>query len=494
MEALIDKLRRMSEVRVLVVGDMMLDRFTYGTVERISPEAPVPVFQIKEQREMLGGAGNVVANLRTLGCSVLAAGLVGRDTDGDQVERRLRESGAHSLLFRPAGYPTIVKTRLIASGSHLSRVDREEPLPILEKILPRLGRVMRRLAQQVDIVLLSDYGKGLLTEQTTPLLINICRELGKKVIVDPKGRDYAKYRGATLVKPNLKEFAQAAAASLPHPSAPEFEARVTELALGLIRRHDLGNLIVTLGEHGMVLISPQNNPPFLRIPTQVKEVYDVSGAGDTSLAVLGAALGCDTSIDDAMRLANVGSGLVVAKLGTATVSTEEIARALRQTPPATAAVLPPERKILTPEQAVPVIRDLQQAGKRVGFTNGVFDCCHLGHLRSFYATRQLCDVLVVALNTDSSVRRLKGPKRPVQDEATRSQLVASLEYVDYVILFDDDTALNLVRRLRPDVLAKEGYTPDHWPEAQFVRTYGGQVVTLPHIDGYSTSGLVQKMQ
>ena len=495
MVSLIETLRSLANVRVLVVGDLMLDRFTYGKVERISPEAPVPVFQIREQKEMLGGAGNVVANLRALGCSVSVVGLVGRDTDGDRVERMLKECGAKPMLFRPADFPTIVKMRLIASGSHLSRVDRVEPLPCLDRELPRIANIVRRFVQQVDIVLLSDYGKGLLTEQTSPIIIDICRELGKQVIVDPKGADYTKYRGATLVKPNLKEFAQATAASLPDPRTPDFEPRLTDLALSLINRLNIANLIVTLGEHGMALISPQANPPFLRIPTQAKEVYDVSGAGDTSLAVLGAALGCGTPIEAAMRLANVASGLVVAKLGTATVTADEITRALSQSGTRSGStVLPPERKIMTLDQAEQAVRNLRKAGKRIGFTNGAFDCCHMGHLRSFIATRKLCDVLVVALNSDACVRRLKGPSRPVQDEATRSLLLASMEFVDLVILFDEDTPMHIVERLRPDVLAKEGYTIDQWPEAQFAQSYGAQVVTLPRVEGYSTSNLVKKMK
>ncbi len=498
MVSLIDSLRSFSSVRVLVLGDLMLDRFTYGKVERISPEAPVPVFQIREQKEMLGGAGNVAANLRSLGCEVSVVGLVGRDADGDLVEQLLRDCGAKPILFRPEGFPTIVKMRLIASGSHLSRVDREEPLPILKKVLPRVGNIFRRLVQQVDIVLLSDYSKGLLTEQTTRIFIDICREQNKKVIVDPKGKDYAKYHGAMLVKPNLKEFVQATGSTLPDPRSDAFLPRLTELAISLIKKHEFGSLIITLGEHGMALVSPDITPPLLRIPTQAKEVYDVSGAGDTSLAVLGAALGCQTPLDSAMRLANIASGLVVAKLGTATVSCEELLQALPKEGKIESAIsdtlLLPERKILSLDAAEAVIRRLQHAGKRVGFTNGAFDCCHMGHLRSFMAARKLCDALVVAINSDASVRRLKGETRPVQDEATRSLIVASLEYVDYVIIFDDDTAMNVVQRLRPDVLAKEGYTVDNWPEAQFVQSYGGQVVTLPRVEGYSTSNLVHKMK
>ena len=245
----------------------------------------------------------------------------------------------------------------------------------------------------------------------------------------------------------------------------------------------------------MALISPHTDPPFLRIPTQAKEVYDVSGAGDTSLAMLGAALGCGAPIEEAMRLANAASGLAVAKLGTATVTSDEIAHSLMQKEAHDNATwLSPEHKIMTINQAEEVVCNLRKEGKCIGFTNGVFDCCHMGHLHFFIATRRLCDVLIVAVNSDASVQRLKGEGRPVQDEGTRSLLLASLEFVDMVILFDEDTPMHIIERLRPDVLVKGGYTIDQWPEAQFAQTYGARVITLPRVGGYSTSNLIKKMK
>lgn len=492
METLSTYISRFSAVRVLVIGDMILDQFTYGKVERISPEAPVPVFKVTHEKTMLGGAGNVVANLSALGCSVSTIGAVGQDANGEKISELLSQCGAHSYLLRVPGYPTIVKTRLIASGNHLSRVDREEAAPVLTDMMERYEKMLYRVVKQVDIVLISDYNKGLLTAETTPMIVKACRELGKPVIVDPKGADYSKYAGATLVKPNLKEFTEVSGKGSYAPAAPDFAERLRQGALDVLRRYKLSNLLVTLSEHGMALISAEEPERLLQIPTQAREVFDVSGAGDTSLATLGAALGAGVPMRDAMRLANLASGIVVGKLGTATVTQEELQQALHTPTPIDP--LTPERKILTLDQAEPIIRELKAQGKSIGLTNGAFDCCHMGHLTSFIRARKLCDALVVAVNTDASVRRYKGPSRPIQNEQTRALLLASMEFIDYVILFDEDTPMRIIERLQPDVLAKEGYTIDRWPEAQYARTYGAKIVTLPRVEGYSTSALVEKMK
>ena len=492
MASLASYINGFSKVRVLVIGDLILDQFTYGKVERISPEAPVPVFKVTHEKKMLGGAGNVVANLCALGCSVSLIGVVGRDANGEKISDLLQECGAHSYLLRAHDYPTIVKTRLIAGGSHLSRVDREEATPVLTGLMDRYERMLRRVVQHMDIVLISDYNKGLLTAETTPMVVKVCREFGKPVIVDPKGGDYSKYTGATLVKPNLKEFIEVSGHGHYRPAEPDFPAQLKAGARELLSRYELSNLLVTLGEYGMALISADEPERLLQIPTQAREVFDVSGAGDTSLATLGAALGSGVPMREAMQLANLASGIVVGKLGTATVTQDELRRAL-DTPESTDE-FNPERKILTLEQAEPIIRSLKMQGKQIGFTNGAFDCCHLGHLSSFIRARNLCDALVVAVNSDASVKRYKRPTRPIQDERTRALLLASMEFIDYVIVFDEDTPMHIIDRLRPDVLAKEGYTLDRWPEAQFAQTYGAKIITLPRVEGFSTSALVEKMK
>ena len=486
--------------KVLVIGDIMLDRFEYGKVERISPEAPVPVFKFAREKVMLGGAGNVVANLVSLGCRTTFIGIIGDDFNGEMIVSLLKKSGAHSHTLKLSDYPTIIKTRFIANNNHLLRADQEDPMPFDETLIPKFLAILQKAVSRADIVLVSDYNKGLVNSKVCPKIIEICRKAGKKVIIDPKGADYSKYSGATLVKPNLKEFSEATGRKY-DPKSADFRRDIISGAKLLFEKYGIQNLIVTLSEHGMMTISSGDPDNAVHIPTAAREVFDVSGAGDTSLAALGAALGAGVPVPEAARLANAASGIVVAKLGTATVSADELRQALQSRQrgaeeckkPYSEKKLNPERKIITLEQAAEIVNSLRAENKKIGFTNGCFDCCHLGHISSFIKAKEACDVLFVAVNSDSSVKRHKGENRPLQDEKTRSLLLASLEYIDYVIIFDEDTPLGIVERLRPDIVAKEGYTLDRWPEGRLAESYGGKAVILPRIDGYSTTGMLAKL-
>lgn len=480
------------KVRALVIGDIMLDRFIYGKIDRISPEAPVPVFKLSTEKQMLGGAGNVVANLTSLGCKVSFIGIIGKDENGRKLSVLLEKNGAHSHLLRLDDYPTIVKTRLIAGNNHLARVDQEEILPVVTRLLPRYNRILTQAIKKVDVVLVSDYNKGLLTPVTAQMIIEICNRFNKKVILDPKGSDYSKYVGATLVKPNLKEFSEATGRKY-NPQSNDFHEQIKQGAKILFEKYQIKNLIITLSEYGMIHISKENPDDLIQIPTVAKEVYDVSGAGDTSLATLGISIGADVPIREAMKLANLASGIVVGKLGTATVNAEELKSALSQREP-TEDGWNQKKKIISLDQAQKIVINLKEKGKKVGFTNGCFDCCHLGHLNSFMQAKKLCDTLIVAVNSDASIKRYKGPTRPIQDEKTRAMLLASLEFIDYVIVFEEDSPLHIVETLKPDVVAKEGYTLDKWPEGRLALSYGGEAVILKRIEGYSTSNLVEKMK
>lgn len=492
MPLLTSYIENFKNIRVLVIGDIMLDRFIYGKVERISPEAPVPVFKFVREKIMLGGAGNVAANLVALGAHCNFIGITGKDEAGRRLADILAENGVHAHLLRLDNYPTIIKTRLIAGANHLARVDEEEILPVIAELLPRFHRILSQAIKNADIVLISDYNKGLLTSVTAQMIIDICRQHGKKVIVDPKGADYSKYAGATLVKPNLKEFSEATGRKY-NPQSADFQAQVKDGARLLFSRFHIQNLLITLSEYGMIHVPAENPDELLQISTEAKEVYDVSGAGDTALATLGAALGSGVPLKDAMKLANTASGIAVGKLGTATVTAEELRTnlSLRAAPDDG---WTQKKKIITPEQAKCIVKGLREQGKTIGFTNGCFDCCHLGHLNSFMQAKKLCDVLIVAVNSDASVKRYKGENRPVQDEKTRAMLLASLEMVDYVIVFEEDSPLFLVEMLKPDVVAKEGYTLENWPEGRLAESYGGKAVILKRLEGYSTSNLVAKMK
>ncbi len=479
------------DVKVLCVGDIMLDEFVYGSVGRISPEAPVPVINPKTTKEMLGGAGNVVANLCTLGCKTSFIGVIGRDYNGKKISQKLKDLGANTHLITKSDWPTIVKTRLISGSNHLLRIDREEKLTLTAKETSKFISEFTKLVKESDVVLLSDYNKGVLTTTITPILIEICNKYNKPVIIDPKGTQYQKYNNATLVKPNLKEFSEATGMTFDAKS-PDFENSIKTGAKKLFNEHGIKNLIVTLSEHGMMFIPSSDINETLHIPTVAKEVYDVSGAGDTSLATLGASIGANAPIKDAMKLANRASGIVVGKSGTATVTADELQSAINQTTQSKGEWKQKE-KLITLPQAIKIVSELKKQNKVIGFTNGCFDCLHAGHLSSFVQSKNNCDVLFVGMNSDASVKKLKGPTRPIQDEKTRGMLLASLEFIDYVIVFDDDTAMPIIDAIRPDVIAKEGYEIKDWPEAQRVISYGGRAITLPRLDGYSTTGLLNKI-
>ena len=482
------------DVRVLCIGDVMLDHFLYGKVERISPEAPVPVFNYRSEKSMLGGAGNVVANLKTLGCRADLICFIGRDSAGAEVRRQLEAVSANSLAIEVEGFPTIEKTRVIAGNSHLLRIDNERRFDDVPEADVVLEAELDARVQAADIVLLSDYAKGMLSPERCQRIIMACRKAGKPVIVDPKGSDYSKYSSATVVKPNLKEFNQATGMAA-SPESGDFFDLLREGARRLFEAHGIENLLVTLSEHGMVFVSAQDPDKLFHIPTEAREVFDVSGAGDTSLAAFGASLAAGADIRDAMKLANIASGIAVGKLGTSCVSDQEIQDALSRRRTAGSSLgWKQKSKIVSVAEAAEIAAQLREQGRKVGFTNGCFDLLHQGHLHSLMQARQHCDALMVGLNTDASIKRLKGPERPIQDEKTRALLLASLEFVDFVIMFDDDTALPTVDAVRPDLILKEGYTLDRWPEAQFVESYGGKAVTLSRLEGFSTTSTIARMK
>lgn len=472
-------------VRLLCVGDVMMDVFINGSVARVSPEAPVPVLRKKRESRMPGGAGNVVANLCSLGCRTLFGGVVGQDAEGDLLRDFMRKLGADdSMLVALEGYPTSVKTRMVAGGHHLLRLDQEEFLQMSDDFVSAWLELVCSHLPDCDLVLISDYGKGLFDSRTTPEIIRRSRAIGKMVIVDPKLEDWTIYSGASLVKPNLKEFS-AVAHGVFHPGEADFLDKAVAAGREVCRRFAVDNILVTLSEHGMLLIPADEAEPPVHLPTEARDVFDVSGAGDTSLAALGAALAAGASLRQAMKLANAASGIVVGKFGTACVKPDELKMAISSKAVAGQ---------LTEEEAVELVKKWQAQGKVVGFTNGCFDVLHPGHIRSFALAHEYCDVLVVGMNSDASVRRLKGPSRPINDQESRMAMLLALKAVDYVVVFDDDTALPLMERMRPNVIAKEGYALEQWPEGRFVMSYGGRAVTLPRLEGFSTTNLIEKMK
>jgi D-beta-D-heptose 7-phosphate kinase/D-beta-D-heptose 1-phosphate adenosyltransferase len=468
--------------RVLVVGDVMLDRYVYGTVERISPEAPIPVVRVEHRVSMPGGAGNVARNVAALGASASLIGIIGDDGAGSELDDLLGAlDGVAPMLLHAPDRPTTVKVRYIAGGQQLFRADDEFSGPLSSSLVDSLLAAFGEALPEHDVVVLSDYAKGALDDAVLGPLIERARAAGKPVIADPKSRDLSRYRGASLLTPNLSELASAT--DLPCGTEDEVAAAA---ALAL-ERAGAEALLVTLSERGMALA--RRGGTALHLAAEAREVFDVSGAGDTVAATLGTAVAAGLALDDAARLANAAAGVVVGKLGTAVVHRADLAAALHGRDMRDA-----EHKLCTAEVAVDRVEQWRRRGQRVTFTNGCFDLIHPGHVALLDQARAAGDRLVVGLNSDASVRRLKGANRPVQHETARATVLASFQSVDLVVIFDEDTPMELIAALRPDVLVKGAdYSLDQVVGADLVRSYGGEVVLAQIAPGYSTTGTIAKL-
>ncbi len=468
---------------VMCVGDVMLDRFVYGLVERISPEAPVPVLRIERHATMLGGAGNVAANLEALGCEPRFLSVVGDDEAGSAVLRRFVEvrlaDSCH--IVTEHGRQTSEKTRFFAHHQHLLRTDSETVADISAESQESLLSAARALLPEVSALVLSDYGKGVLTARVTQALIAAAKTVSKPVIVDPKGTDYRRYRGTDVVTPNRRELAQAS--GLPASSDDE----IVVAARLLIESCGLGAMVVTRSEDGLTVVTKDGRVRHLS--AEAREVFDVSGAGDTVIATLAGAIGAGVPLEEAAHLANLAAGVVVGKVGTAVVRRGELLAACHHQE-----WVAGEAKVLPLEGAVDRVERWRRQGRRIGFTNGCFDLLHPGHVALLQQARSACDRLVVALNSDESVCRLKGESRPVQSELARATVLASLASVDLVVLFGEDTPLALIRALRPDVLVKGAdYTVDRVVGAELVQSYGGRILLADLAAGHSTTATIARM-
>ena len=467
------------QARVLVAGDVMLDRYYHGSTSRISPEAPVPVVRVERQEERPGGAANVALNIAALGGTVELIGLTGRDEAADSLGERLERSGVRCNFQAVEGAPTITKLRVLSRRQQLIRLDFEDEFHGYGDGAGDVSLVeaFEAALAHCDVALLSDYAKGALRD--APRLIELARAAHKPVLVDPKGRDFGLYRGASLITPNLAEFEAVAG---PCRDDDELVERGTEL----MSRFELGGLLVTRGEHGMSLFRHGHDP--LHLPTRAREVFDVTGAGDTVISVLAAALAAGDDWPDATVLANLAAGLVVGKVGTATVNAPELRRALHEEHQATHGVVGEDR-------LVDMVADAGAHGERVVMTNGCFDLLHHGHITYLEEARALGDRLVVAVNDDDSVYRLKGEGRPLNPVEQRMAVLAALKCVDWVVPFSEDTPERLYCRVLPDVLVKGGdYHPDEVAGGRCVRDNGGEVKILGFVDGCSTTNIIEKMR
>lgn len=467
--------------RLLIIGDIMLDRFCYGSVSRISPEAPVPVVRADRVTAMLGGAGNVLANIRALDCAGGLISVVGDDESGRECANMIAELGVDpSLLVVAPGRTTTVKTRFISGSQHLLRCDEEDPLPFSASVEQDLIARFDASISDYDAVAISDYAKGVLSDRVLAYVIATCRTRGVPVIVDPKRADLTAYAGATVIKPNRSELAAFTRMACTDIESSKIAAKRAMDATGAA-------VLLTLSEHGMALFRP--GQPMHHFHATATEVYDVSGAGDTALAVFCVALASNYSMEEAAMLANAGAGAVVRKLGTATLTRMELCEAVAALDPR------PFRAIATREQAAAQVAFWKNEGLRVGFTNGCFDIVHAGHIALLREARARCDRLVVGLNSDASVTRLKGPARPVQSQDSRSEVLAALEAVDLVVVFGEDTPAELISLLLPtDLIKGADYTEENVVGAKEVKAAGGRVHLIELVPGCSTTRAVERIK
>lgn len=481
----------LKDKKVLVVGDLMLDCFVSGEVLRISPESPVPVLSVRQTARMLGGAGNVLSNLCGLGVSPCVVALLGRDDAAVTVRALLDDLGcAVTGLVETDDRPTILKTRYVSSGQHLLRVDQEDAKPATpaqeDDIIARAVAMLPGM----DALILSDYGKGVLTPKVLRTLIDAAKHHSIPVLVDPKGDDYALYRGADVVTPNRRELGLAT--KMPTHS----DAEILAAGTAMLEKSGIAALVATRSEDGMSVLD-RGSDEILHLRAEAREVFDVSGAGDTVIATIAAALAAGADLGDAALLANHAAGIVVGKIGTAPVSAAELLSSLQGV--ATTPAVQPD--FVTPwDNAAAQVAQWKKLGLRVGFTNGCFDILHAGHVSYLQSARARCDKLVVGLNCDESVRRLKGPSRPVNDEDSRARVLGALACVDLVVLFgkqanEDDTPLEILKTLTPDLLVKGAdYTVETVVGADYVISQGGEVWLAPIEDGKSTTGTIEKMK
>lgn len=477
---LLDK-EKIEKCNIMVIGDFILDKYLFGNVNRISPEAPVPVFNYKNESKVLGGAGNVVSNLIGLGCNVIAIGTYGDDKEGETLNRLLENGRVKNCLVKDPNRPTITKTRVVSNNYQLLRIDKEEIFPLhLEIRHGILYKIMDNIKSS-NIIILSDYNKGILkTNYLSEAIIKLAKKYNIPVIVDPKGKDWNLYKYSTCITPNTKELETIYKSEIVNDNELE---KAGNYVLG---KYELEKLLVTRGPLGMCIFE-RNNKPFY-IPALTKEVYDVSGAGDTVISALSIGLATGLTFKESSKLANIAASIVISKFGTQPVSFLELKSAITTNGKTSS-------KIFQLQHAIDRIKLLKMENKKITFTNGCFDLLHPGHIKILSKAKEMGDFLIVGLNSDSSIRRLKGKNRPIVDEHNRALILASLDYVDMVVIFEEDNPIELIKSFKPDVLVKGAdYKKKEVVGKKFIESYGGKVNIIPLLKGYSTTNIVKNMK
>ena len=470
----IDILNSIKDVPVLCIGDIMLDSFIEGHVERISPEAPVPILRVDKEEQMLGGVGNVYSNLKALGCDTHLVSVVGNDQTGFDIAKFFKKDDNITLIYEN-DRTTTKKTRFRSGNQQLLRVDEEITTPINTNTISNVLNAIRMILQKTKVVIISDYNKGLLANCCQDI-INLAHKYQNIVLVDPKGKDYHKYLNADIITPNMNELTEVSKVKLGGISSIEMAAKE------LIKNHKFKTVVVKRSEKGILVVNNKTT----EIKGKKREVFDVSGAGDTVISTLAAVLARGHSVETAAEFANIAGGIVVTKQNTATVSVNEIIHELKDVE---------HSKIIDRNDIEMLSKSLKDKGLKIGFSNGVYDLIHFGHIETIKQSKSFCDFLIIGVNNDASVKRLKGESRPILNEIARSNLLAALEYVNAVVIFDEDTPLNLIKSIKPDVLIKGAdYNIENIVGGDFVQSYGGEIKFTDIVSGFSTTNIIKKIQ
>ncbi len=479
MENLKKIIPKLQGKKILVFGDLMLDEHIWSKVSRISPEAPVPIADVLQINHVPGGCGNVASNIAALGGTPILVGIIGRDSSGDKLRKALSQAKISAKNIIVDGKrPTILKSRIIAASQHLLRVDREDRTLLSANLTNALIKRFKSLIPRVDAVVISDYGKGSVTKKTAQSIISLARKFRKPIAIDPKGVDYSKYKGATIITPNLREAAIAARRIIIG------EKGVMKVGQVLLKLADTDYILITRGRDGMSLFSEDET---IFIPAVPREVFDITGAGDTVIATLTLALAAKSNTKNAAILSNYAASVVIGKVGTAPCFRGELEEAIEGHESIA-------KKIKLRKEITAITQNLRNEGAKIVFTNGCFDLLHLGHVRYLREAKKLGDVLIIGLNSDDSVTKLKGKDRPYISELERAEILASLECVDYVIIFSELRPDNLIKTIQPDFHVKGGdYKISKLPERNLVESLGGKVIVIPPIKGRSTTGIVEKI-
>lgn len=463
---------------VIVVGDIILDKYIDGYVTRVSPEAPIPIIKIKNERQALGGAANVANNLAVLGCKVSIIGITGNDEAGDRINSLLGNNQIETAIHRNNKYKTVIKSRVIGNRQQIVRLDYNDDEKPDENDISMMIEKFKDIVDGFEVVVISDYNKGVCTYELCTEIIKICSQKNKTVIVDPKGTQWEKYRGATIITPNLKELSR-----LINTKLKNSNIEIEDKCKGVCDKFGIQYLLLTRSENGMTLIDRNNN--FEHIPSKAKEVFDVTGAGDTVVAVLSSFIKKTEDILLSINIANIAAGIVVSKLGTAVVTLDEIDEVLMNEKGDQI-----KNKIMNINSLMQKIERWKYKNESIVFTNGCYDIFHKGHVHSIYSASEFGDHLIVAINSDASVKRIKGNNRPINNEYDRAYVMAAIGCVDAVIIFKEDTPEEILNMIRPNTLVKGG---DYKIEEVVGKEFADRVKIISYINGYSTTGMVNKM-